>query len=182
MIDTERLRLRLPEDSDVPEVVRFYVENREHLEPWSPVPPPGFYGEEYWRDQVIHRRREYEEGLGARMFMFALDRPSRVIGNVSLTQVQRGALQSCNLGYSLAADAQGKGYMVEAARAAVRFAFEELGLHRVSANYMPRNQRSGRVLRSVGFQVEGYSSAYLLINGRWEDHVNTAIINPAAPG
>ena len=178
MIRTERLELRLPEHADVPEVVRFYVDNRDHLEPWAPVAPPGFLTEEFWHDQVETRRAELREGAGARFFLFALERPQRVIGNVSLTQVARGALQACNLGYSLAADAQGHGYMVEAVRAAVAWAFAEWGLHRVSANYMPRNHRSGRVLRACGFRVEGYSPYYLQIHGRWEDHVNTAIVNP----
>ncbi len=68
--------------------------------------------------------------------------------------------------------------MVEAVLAAVRFAFERLRLHRVMANYMPHNQRSGAVLRSAGFTVEGYARDYLLIDGRWQDHVLTAISNP----
>jgi [ribosomal protein S5]-alanine N-acetyltransferase len=178
LIETERLRLRLPELEDVPAVLLYYTANREHLEPWSPVPPPGFYTEDYWRDQVAHRQKEYAQGLGARLFVHRKDDPGRVIGNLSLTQVQRGALQSCYLGYSLDAAEQGHGYMLEAVRGAVGFAFAELGLHRVVANYMPHNHRSGSVLRRAGFQVEGYSNAYLLINGRWEDHVNAAIVNP----
>jgi len=36
------------------------------------------------------------------------------------------------------------------------------------------------VLRRCGFQVEGLAPAYLLINGKWEDHVLTSIINPGA--
>lgn len=180
MIRTERLVLRLPEAADVPEVLRFYTENREHLEPWSPAAPPGFYTENYWLEQVALRRREYADGLGARLFVFPQDRPQRVAGNLSLTQVHRGALQACDLGYSLDAGEQGRGYMVEAVRGAVRFAFEEWGLHRVMASYMPHNRRSAAVLRRAGFQVEGYSREFLLIAGRWEDHINTAIVNPAS--
>ena len=77
----------------------------------------------------------------------------------------------------MAADAQGKGYMLEAVRGAVRFAFQDLRLHRVMANYVPRNRRSARVLRQAGFEIEGYARAYLCLNGRWEDHVLTAITN-----
>lgn len=46
------------------------------------------------------------------------------------------------------------------------------------ANYMPHNQRSGNLLRRLGFVVEGYARDYLLINGRWEDHIQTSLINP----
>ncbi len=172
--------VRLPEHEDVPELVRFYTDNREHLEPWSPVSPPQFLTEQYWHEQVDGRRREYEEGGGARLFIFRLDRPRRAIGNLSLTHIVRGPLQSCTLGYSLAAEEQGRGYMVEAVRAAVRYAFEELRLHRVAASYMPHNRRSGRVLQQAGFRVEGYSNCFLRINGRWEGHVHTAIVDTGA--
>ncbi len=178
MIRTRRLLLRLPEHDDVPEVVRFYTENREHLEPWSPAASAAFFTEPYWHDQVETRHAEFQDGLGARFFVFPIERPRRVIGNLSLTQIQRGPSQTCNLGYSLAADEQGQGYMLEAVEGAVRYAFEELRLHRVAASYMPHNQRSARVLSRAGFLIEGYATAYLMINGRWEDHVNTAIVNP----
>jgi len=92
--------------------------------------------------------------------------------------VVRGVSQSCVLGYNLAAAEQGHGYMTEAVRAVVRFAFGDWGLHRVAASYMPRNERSARVLERAGFKIEGLAPAYLCINGRWEDHVLTAITNP----
>lgn len=84
------------------------------------------------------------------------------------------------LGYNLAQHEQGKGYMTEAVSGGVAFAFQTWKLHRVAANYMPQNHRSADVLRRCGFQVEGRASAYLLINGRWEEHVLTSITNPDA--
>jgi ribosomal-protein-alanine N-acetyltransferase len=44
------------------------------------------------------------------------------------------------------------------------------------ANYMPRNDRSGRLLGRLGFEKEGYAKRYLKIEGLWEDHVLTAKI------
>jgi ribosomal-protein-alanine N-acetyltransferase len=178
LIRTERLELRLPSAADVPEVVRFYADNRDHLEPWSPAWPPNFFTEEFWRDQVEQREQELRAGLGARTFVFKLSEPARVIGNVSLTQVVRGPLQQCVLGYALAAAEQGHGYMLEAVQGAVRYAFEDLRLHRVEASHMPSNQRSASLLKKAGFVTEGRAHAYLLIDGRWEDHVNTALVNP----
>jgi ribosomal-protein-alanine N-acetyltransferase len=46
------------------------------------------------------------------------------------------------------------------------------------AGYVPHNIRSAAVLRRAGFTVEGYARDYILINGRWEDHILTAITNP----
>ena len=162
----------------MPEIARFYVDNRAHLEPWSPTLAPDAFSRDYWAAQLAQRRADFDAGLSMRAFLFPRDASDRVIGNVSLTQIQRGPAQSCLLGYSLAAEVQGRGYMVEAVRGVVAYAFGQLRLHRVVANYMPHNRRSGSVLRRAGFSVEGYARDYLLIAGRWEDHVLTGITNP----
>ena len=179
MIETERLTVRLAQAADVPEIVSYYGDNRDHLQPFSPTFAPDFLDESMWQEQVRIRAREHAVGESFRAFVFPRSAPKRIVGNLNLTQVHRGALQACVLGYNLARDEQGKGYMTEAVSGAVAFAFERWRLHRVTANHMPRNARSAAVLRRCGFHVEGLAPAYLLINGKWEDHVLTAIINPA---
>lgn len=59
-----------------------------------------------------------------------------------------------------------------------RHCFEQIGLHRIMANHLPRNVRSERLLASLGFEKEGYARAYLKIAGVWEDHVLRALTNP----
>jgi [ribosomal protein S5]-alanine N-acetyltransferase len=179
LIETERLTIRIPEMADVPEIIRFYGENRDHLQPFSPTFAPDFLDEAAWAEQVRIRLREFAAGESFRAFIYAKSAPQRIVGNLNMTQVSRGAFQSCVLGYNLALEEQGKGYMTEAVSSAVAFAFETWKLHRVAAGYMPHNSRSAAVLHRCGFKIEGHAPAYLLINGRWEDHVLTAIINPA---
>lgn len=58
------------------------------------------------------------------------------------------------------------------------FAFGTLRLHRIMANYLPHNTRSGAVLSRLGFKREGYAEAYLFINGKWQDHILTPLVNP----
>ena len=60
----------------------------------------------------------------------------------------------------------------------INYAFNELGLNRIMANYMPSNDRSEALLNSLGFVREGLAERYLKINGVWEDHVLTALIKP----
>jgi ribosomal-protein-alanine N-acetyltransferase len=177
-IETHRLTIRLPQIADVPEVIRYYQENHVHLQPFSPAFAPDFLEAATWLEQVSVRMREFEAGDSFRAFLFERESPVRVLGNINLTQVQRGAFHSCVLGYNLAGDEQGKGYMTEAVNGAVAFAFGVWKLHRVAASYMPRNSRSAAVLQRCGFQIDGHASAYLFINGRWEDHVLTSITNP----
>jgi ribosomal-protein-alanine N-acetyltransferase len=178
LIETARLVIRLPLVSDVPEVIRYYADNRSHIQRFSPTFAPDFLEVPTWLEQVRARTQEFAAGESFRGFLFDRLAPVRILGNINLTQVHRGAFQSCVLGYSLAAGEQGKGYMTEAVAGAVSFAFGTWTLHRVAASYMPSNDRSGAVLRRCGFQVEGNAPAYLFINGRWEDHVLTSITNP----
>lgn len=178
LIETQRLIIRLPQVADVPEIVGYYGENRAHLQPFSPTFAPDFLDESTWVEQVRVRSREFDAGESFRAFLFARPEPQKIVGNLNLTQVHRGGFQSCVLGYNLARDEQGRGYMTEAVEGAVAFAFGTWKLHRVAAGYMPQNTRSAAVLRRCGFHVEGQAKAYLLINGRWEDHVLTAITNP----
>lgn len=182
MIETERLVIRLAEADDVPEIVRYYTDNRDHLQPYSPTYASDFLDEAMWLEQVSTRAHEFAAADGFRAFLFSRPTPNWIVGNLNLTQVHRGAFQSCVLGYNLAAGEQGKGYMTEAVRAAVAFAFGTWNLHRVAANYMPRNARSAAVLERCGFKFEGHAPKYLLIGGQWEDHVLTAITNPSWGG
>jgi [ribosomal protein S5]-alanine N-acetyltransferase len=178
VIETERLIIRLADVGEVPEIVRYYRDNHDHLQPFSPTFGAEQLDEAMWREQVIERQLEFTRHESFRAFIFERDAPRRIAGNVNLTQVVRGAFQSCVLGYNLEEGAQGRGYMTEAVKATVTFAFKQWKLHRIAANYMPRNTRSAAVLERCGFQIEGRAPAYLLIDGRWEEHVLTAVINP----
>lgn len=67
--------------------------------------------------------------------------------------------------------------MSEAVGKAIQYMFEKQKLHRIMANYMPSNERSARLLRKLGFVIEGHAKKYLLINGQWEDHILTSLTN-----
>lgn len=178
VFETERLRFRLPTAGDARAIAGYFLANRDHLQPWEPTLHPAVFTESFWQEQVPARRADLESGRQIRGFLFTRERPKQPIGHLSLTQIVRGALHACNIGYALAASAQGHGYMLETVRAVVAHAFGPLRLHRVMASYMPRNRRSASVLRRAGFLVEGYAHDYLLIDGRWEDHVLASITNP----
>jgi len=68
--------------------------------------------------------------------------------------------------------------MREGLEAALTYVFQELGVHRVMAAYMPHNERSARLLRSLGFEAEGYAREYLHLDGAWRDHVLTSRLRP----
>ena len=69
----------------------------------------------------------------------------------------------------------GAGLAPEATVAVLRFAFEELSLHRIEVAIVPRNRASRRVVEKLELREEGVALRYLEIDGRWEDHVRYAM-------
>lgn len=61
----------------------------------------------------------------------------------------------------------------------IRYAFDELRLHRIEANIMPRNSASLKMVEKLGFSSEGLARKYLKINGIWEDHIHMVLLNEA---
>jgi ribosomal-protein-alanine N-acetyltransferase len=177
-LSTERLLLRSPRPDDAERLCAYYVRNRHHLAPWDPPAPPGFHEPASWPERVASYERDRLAGISLRLVLASSRHPDGpVIGVASLTQIVRGPFLCASLGYSIDAREEGKGYMHEALGAVVAHAFGPLGLHRVQANYLPVNERSGRLLRRLGFVVEGYARDYLFIDGAFRDHVLTSLTN-----
>ena len=174
---SNRLFLRLANQDDICEIIKFYSENQKFFTPWHRHWAEDFLTESYWEKQVEKDFQGFKSDKSLKMWVFEKANPEYIVGNVNFDNFVRGAGQFCFLGYNLAEAQQGKGYMSEAVRVAIQYVFEELNLHRVMANYMPHNQRSGNLLKRLGFVVEGYARDYLFINGRWEDHIQTSLIN-----
>ncbi|MBV6778017.1 GNAT family N-acetyltransferase [Xanthomonas euvesicatoria] len=149
----------------------YHTRNRAHLADAMPLRPPAFYTVEGWRRLCMAYRGAIP---GERELQLVLLQGEQVIGTTGFTQIQRGAFQACHMGYGLDAAQQGRGLIQWAATQGIAFAFGQLGLHRVMAQYVPENLRSARVLRRLGFQIEGYARRYLQLNGHWRDHVLTS--------
>jgi [ribosomal protein S5]-alanine N-acetyltransferase len=175
---TERLVIRTAGVAEAPSIAAYYRENRAHLAPWEPRRTDEFFTETFWSGQLARDEEEARSGRQLRLFFVDRAEPARVIGTANFSQMVRGVFHACVLGYSIGERFEGRGYMRERLTASLAFIFEEVRLHRIQANYMPRNVRSGRLLRSMGFVVEGYARDYLLIADTWEDHVLTSLTNP----
>ncbi len=175
---TPRLTVRMGNHREVEEIVRYFTQNRNFHQPFDPIRPVDFLTEQFWQIQVESHAVEFECDRALRLFVFLRTQPQTIIGNLNLTQFVRHPAHSCLLGYGLDEHHQGKGYMQEALEAVITYMFTDLGFHRIAAAYMPRNQRSGNLLRRLGFVVEGYARDYLLINGQWEDHILTSRLCP----
>ena len=151
--------------------------NKDHLAPWEPDRCADYYLLSHTRARIGDMLGQFREGRA--LPLVVLDRQDNsVIATVNVSNIVRGIFQAGYLGYGLDQNYQGQGYMTEILTAGLPVIFERLRLHRLMANYIPQNQRSGALLKRLGFIEEGRASDYLFINGAWRDHILTAKTNP----
>lgn len=178
-LETARLLLCSADRTDAPAVLDFVKRNAVYLEQWEIKRTPFYYTEEMQAQLLERDEKEFAEGRLFRVWLVPKSDKERIIGSVALSNIVRGAFQSCHLGYKMDAGQRNKGFMTEAIRAVVRHAFADMRLHRIEANIMPRNEASLHVVRKLGFQEEGLARRYLNINGKWEDHLHMVLLNEA---
>jgi [ribosomal protein S5]-alanine N-acetyltransferase len=176
---TDRLILKVIGPDYAAQSLNYYIRNRAFLTEWNPIPAPEFYTLSYHQERLRIELGLISEGRLVRFWLFkrADTAFTTAIGNIAINNIVRGAFQSCHLGYQLDEQEINQGFMTEALRRAIAFAFDEMRLHRIEANVMPRNLRSRRVLEKLGFAEEGLARQYLKINGIWEDHIHYVMLN-----
>lgn len=100
-----------------------------------------------------------------------------VIGLVGVPRHKRA-----ELGYWLGVPFWGCGFMTEAAKAVVEFAFETLGINRLESGVFDGNTASISVLRKVGFVEEGMLRQRFLKGGKFVDERMFARLLSRTPG
>jgi RimJ/RimL family protein N-acetyltransferase len=69
-----------------------------------------------------------------------------------------------------------RGYGTEATRLVLRYAFEELGLHRVDLRVLEYNRRAIACYEKCGFVREGLERDSALVAGEWQSDVRMSIL------
>jgi ribosomal-protein-alanine N-acetyltransferase len=143
-LETERLRLTILPPGEAHRMQAFAEQNEAHLGPWEPPRPEGFFTDEYWRRRLVQNLDEHARDRSLRLAILPRgQRDAPVIGHCNFSNFVRGAFQACTLGYSVDHRWEGRGVMREALGAAIAHVFGPLAMHRIMANYIPTNERSG---------------------------------------
>lgn len=178
-LETDRLYLLPPDCAGADRVAEYLCRNREFMEEFEPSREDAYYSAAFQEEALRSQTKDWKDGKGYRLYISPKDGDGLIIGFVALNNVVMGPFCSCFMGYQLDKDYLRRGFMTEAVNKTVRFAFEDLGLHRIEGNIMPRNRASVGVVKKCGFVDEGTSRKYLKINGVWEDHTHFVKINEA---
>jgi RimJ/RimL family protein N-acetyltransferase len=150
-LETERLRLRPAKEED--------------LETWLAISRDA--EQEWWGEphstiddarENLDKHLRSQERHGFSLWPVELRRTGEVIGLTGLQHLAGGA--EIEVGYRFLRHHWGEGYATEAARAAIGFAFDELGLDRIVGVTLPTNERSRHVLEKCGLSLVGVTHVY----------------------
>lgn len=158
---TPRATLRPPVEADRTEFIERVLASGALHDPWlEPAEPAP------WFDRLLERNRTETD----RSLLVCDADDGSIAGVMNLSQIVMGPFRSAFLGYYAFEPFAGRGYMRAAMPLLLRYAFDDLGLHRVQANVQPGNEASIALVRGAGFHREGFSPRYLYIRGAWRDH------------
>lgn len=162
----QRVGLRSPQPEDGPALIALNQASATHYADW--VAPPNDTA-----SYASYLARSAQPNMACMLICSLSD--TQPIGAVNLSEIVRGALQGCFMGYYIGASYAGQGYASEGVSLALDYAFGLLKLHRIEANIQPDNAASLALIRRLGFRQEGFSPRYLFIAGAWRDHERWAL-------
>ncbi len=150
-IRTRRLILRQPSMNDV----EFYY---EHFSSPEIVWGGGGQGPK----DMSAARKEFREYLidlymkrrGFR-WIIMLKGEGKPIGTLGYYKWNLDRSYQAEMGYDLAKEYWGEGIMTEAMKAVIDFGFRRMKLNRIEVFIMPRNKRSIKMIKNLGFKREG---------------------------
>ncbi|APT92963.1 acetyltransferase [Corynebacterium phocae] len=170
-----RVRLRPMVRKDAEPWQQMRLLDEPHLKPVEPTVPVSWeqaHDKGAWARHFHFLRTSAREGT---VVPLAIEVDGDFCGQLTLGNIQHGAISECWIGYWVYSQLHGQGIATAACALGVDHAFARVGLHRVTATYLPANPASGAVLEHCGFRQEGFLRGNLHINGAWEDHVFMAI-------
>ena len=119
--------------------------------------------------------REWIDGLDEDTHSFVIYVDDEPVGDCTL-EVEHPGWDYAEVGYAVHPDHWGNGYATDAVDCLARFAFTELGLHKLGADVYETNPPSRRVLEKVGFREEGRRRSHAFVQGEYVDLVEFGLL------
>ena len=138
-----RVELRPLAASDRDEFLKLARASVSLHHPWYTMPTTA----EEFRVYLQRFSRTETEGL-----LVCVRGSGTMAGLFTIDTIIRGRFQSASLSYAAFAPAASQGYMSEGLALVLRYAFQELRLHRLEASIQPGNQLSLRLVSRQGFR------------------------------
>lgn len=168
--ETDRLTLRILTRREAPMVLDFYKCNLEDFSKFEPMPYPAVTTLKFHQEMLDYEYQAYLETSSIRYHIFEKNNPFRIIGTISLRNINTTHYSSCVIGYKMDSMYRNRGYCTEALAVLLTNAERDIPIHRTEALVMPNNPASWHMLEKLGFEREGLLRDKIRLNGKWEDH------------
>lgn len=170
-LETPRLRLRRFCDADLPRFMAYRNDpDIARYQSWDSISHPE-------AQALIQEQRTIPPGVpGVGMQIAIESKETGLLAGDCYFCIAANDPKQAEIGYTLAADAQGHGLATEAVEAWLTYAFRAYHLHRVTALLDVENHRSAALLERLGFRREGHFLQSGWFKGKWCDEYLYAIL------
>lgn len=133
---------------------------------------------ERWDEEKVKRYVEESNRAGISLLIgIFLKNHDKHIGNIRLFNFDKNH-DRVELGIMIFDKSQwGKGYGTESLGAVEKYVFEDLGLHKICADYYSVNVGSARIFEKMGFVIEGVFKEHFQLDGKYVDSIRIAKFN-----
>lgn len=144
-LETDRLILRKFKSDDWKDLYEYLsLEDVVKYEPYE------VFTEEACKEEAVCRSQNDS------FWAVCLKENNKLIGNLYFQQEDPKEFLTWEMGYVFNSNYSGKGYATEACKRVMKYAFEELGTHRIIANCNPENSASWKLLERLTMRREGH--------------------------
>lgn len=178
-LETNRLYIRFLNPKEHEKLLDYKLRNQAHYKEALPDHTRDYYTLSYQKLLVQRELDLAKDMMFMRLFIFLKphDKKSDIIGDINIGDLKLGNVGSCTLGIKIDRSHIKNGYATEALKEVIRFMFDNMGLHKIIVNILPRNKASLKLFKDLGFEKEGISKDHMKINNVWEDHIQMSLIN-----
>lgn len=176
VLETERLLLRDITTEDAEDILAFFSDCQ--VMRYYGSNPKKTIGE---IEDLIKRLRDGYESRVRIRWGITLKGSGRIIGTCGFHNMDMDDRRA-EIGYELARDYWRQGIMSEAVSKVIDYGFGEMSINRIEAFYDPKNEASERLLKKLGFQVEGCLRKYSFYSSEFKDAVVCSILKDEYKG
>ena len=163
-LHTDRLTVRMLREEDI-DVLTAYRNDPQvsALQDWD-LP----YPRERAQD-LVAAHADRTDVIPGKSNQLAIDCDGELIGDIYVELDEHAGI--AEVGFTLSAAHQGKGYAVEAVSAVIDDLVDRMGVHRLVAQLSPENGASARLLERLGMSFESLSRRSFWWRGTWDDNL-----------
>lgn len=168
MLKGERIVLRKLQEKDEQRIAE--LAHDKTITIWTHVPYP--YNAKLAKDFVKEAAKKWKTGEECR---FAITLNDDFIGSISLIKIDKRDNRA-EIGYWMGKPYRGFGYVTEASKLLIDYAFKNLKLHKVVIQCVKGNKASKNVIDKLGATQEGILRESSYVNKKYQDALYHGIL------